>query len=279
MSTPRTLALPASVRAERIETPHGSFAAHTVRPAEAWAHVLLIPGWTGSKEDFTQLLPLLGEAGLAATAYDQRGQYESTGDDDEDFSLAGLAADALAIATAAHPGDRSHLLGHSFGGLVAQTAAIAVPEAWRSLSLLCTGPGALGSSPGRPLDRLVEALDGPAPIDEVYEALRGASLGTNPAPIEDFLRERFRANSRVGLRALTQHLLDAPDRVDSVAATGLPVWVGRGAGDDAWPHAVQEEMATRLGTTVHVIEGADHSPGVENPAGLAAVWLPFLQHH
>ena len=111
----------------------------------------------------------------------------------------------------------------------------------------------------------------------MYRALKASTLGTHPPEIEAFLLRRFETNSRVGLRALTQHLLDAPDRVAEVAATGLPAWVGRGAGDDAWPHAVQDDLAARLGTTVQVVPGADHSPAVENPVGLAAAWLPFLE--
>ena len=85
--------------------------------------MLLLPGWTGSKEDFTHLLPHLASAGIAATSVDQRGQYETPGADDDDYSLSGLAADAAEIASAAWDGP-SHLLGHSFGGLVAQTAAV-----------------------------------------------------------------------------------------------------------------------------------------------------------
>ena len=79
MSTPRNLTLPEGVEAIGIETPVGTFAAHVARVSRPAAHVLLIPGWTGSKEDFTPLLPLLATAGFDATAYDQRGQFETVG--------------------------------------------------------------------------------------------------------------------------------------------------------------------------------------------------------
>lgn len=277
MSTPRTLVLPAGVRATSVDTPRGTFAAHVVRVEHPTGHVVLVPGWTGSKEDFTPLLPLLADAGLDATAYDQRGQHETPGGDDPAaYALDALGADARAVAAATSSGP-AHLLGHSFGGLVAQAAVVGDPAAWRSLSLLCTGPGALGSSPGRPLERMVAALDGPAPMADVFRALKGDALGTNPPEVEAFLLRRFTGNARAGLRAFTQHLVDAPDVVDAVAATGVPVWVGRGAGDDAWPHEAQDAMAARLGTTVHVLADADHSPAVEDPVGLAAAWLPFLR--
>ena len=171
-----------------------------------------------------------------------------------------------------------HLLGHSFGGLVAQTAVIEHPGSWRSVSLLCTGPGALGSSPTRPLDQLVDAL-GTIPMAQIHAAREAASSATNPADITAFLERRFVANSPVGLRALTQHLLDAPDRVDEVTATGVPAWVAYGADDDAWPLEQQDAMAVRLGTAAVSLPGLAHSPAVEDPAALAAAWLPFLDRH
>ena len=274
MSTPQTLAVPEGVAATRLETPRGSFAAHVARVDAPLGHVLLVPGWTGSKEDFTQLLPLLAQAGFDATAYDQRGQFETPGTADDDYTLEALAADAGAVARAAW-GDPVHLLGHSFGGLVAQTAAAKRPERWRSLSLLCTGPGALGDSPTRPLRNLADALL-TVPLLELHRIGERAADAPRPPEIAAFLERRFVAISPDSLRAMTLHLLEAPDRVAEVAATGLPVWVGYGELDDAWPLAAQADMAHRLGVEPTVLPGLGHSPGVEDPAALAAAWLPFL---
>lgn len=272
MSTPTSLALPDGVEAVTIDTDRGPFAAHVVRGG-ANGHVLLVPGWTGSKEDFTPLLPPLADAGFEATAIDQRGQFETPGADDADYSMAGFAADAAAIAHTAAA--TSHLMGHSFGGLVAQQAVVDSPATWQSLSLLCTGPGALGSSPRRPLDQLVAALDGGVPMTEIVAALKG-DLASEPADIQQFVLDKFARTSRVSLAAMTRHLLDAPDLTDDVAATRLPCWEGRGVGDDAWPRERQATQAERLGTQLVEIPDARHSPAVENPAGLAEAWLPFL---
>lgn len=274
MSTPRSLTLPEGVEATAIETPVGRFAAHVARADSPTAHVLLIPGWTGSKEDFTPLLPLLASAGFDATAYDQRGQFETPGGADADYTLGGFAADALAVASACSD-DPSHLLGHSFGGLVAQQAVLAQTPAWRSLSLLDTGPGALGDTPTRPLTRLLEAI-GVVPMADIHR-VREQAMGVERAPdIAEFLLRRFTSNDPLSLKAMTQALIDAPDRIDEIAALPLPVWVGRGADDDAWPHDIQAAMAKRLGTEIHVIEDSAHSPAVENTQGLADAWLPFL---
>ncbi|MGI9084814.1 MAG: alpha/beta fold hydrolase [Aeromicrobium sp.] len=273
MSTPRSLEIPHGVEETGIETPVGTFAAHVVRVESPGAHVLLIPGWTGSKEDFTPLLPLLAAAGFDATAYDQRGQFETAGST-VDYTLDGFASDALAIASMRST-DPSHLLGHSFGGLVAQHALLAEPSAWRSLSLLDTGPGALGDSPNRPLRMLVDAL-GKVPLADIHRFREQATGAKRTPDIADFLLRRFTSNDPLSLKAMTIDLLDAPDRIDEVAALSAPVWVGRGADDDAWPHDIQASMAKRLGTEIHVIEDSAHSPAVENTQGLADAWLPFL---
>src|SRR6478609_1537076 len=61
--------------------------------------VLLVAGYTGSKEDFAPLLAPLAEAGYRVVAIDQRGQYESPGPDDPAaYSVAELAADVVAVA-------------------------------------------------------------------------------------------------------------------------------------------------------------------------------------
>lgn len=275
MSVPRSLDLPEGVTAVTLETPRGSFAAQVAHAEHPVGHVLLIPGWTGSKEDFTPLLPLLAAAGHDVTAFDQRGQYETPGRPDDDYSLAALASDALAVReTSGQPS--SHVLGHSFGGLVAQHAVNHRPEVFRSLSLLCTGPGALGDSDRRPLKKLASAI-GKVPLLHLHE-LRENGV-KRPAQITAFLARRFTSNSPAALKAMTQHLIDAPDVVDSVLATGVPVWVGRGADDDAWPHDVQDLMAQRLGVEVHVIAESAHSPAVENPDGVMAAWSTFLMEH
>jgi pimeloyl-ACP methyl ester carboxylesterase len=275
MSTPQSLVLPEGVEPTTIESDRGPFAAHIIRIPDPLGHVLLIPGWTGSKEDFTPVLPLLASVGLDATAYDQRGQFETRGADDADYSLSGFASDAAAVA-ASCSSDRSHLLGHSFGGLVAQTAAIEHTSSWRSLSLLDTGPGALGDAPQRPLNSLVQAL-GTVPLDDIH---RIREKGVHRAKdIAAFLERRFTSNSVASLKAMTEHLINAPDHIARIRDLRLPIWVGRGADDDAWPHDVQAEMARRLDVEIQVITDSAHSPAVENPQGLADAWIPFLLEH
>ena len=276
MSIPRTLTLPEGVEAVTIDTERGAFAAHeAVAIGALRGHILLVPGWTGSKEDFTPILPMLAAAGFHATSYDQRGQFETPGKAHDDYSLDGFAADALAVRAASGQ-ETSHLLGHSFGGLVAQRAAIADDRAWQSLCLLCTGPGALPRSEedAKPLAMLANAI-GNVPLADIHKYREQMAGVQRPPEIAAFLATRFASNCPESLKAMTQLLIDTPDRLDEVAALELAKWVGRGKNDDAWSHEVQAEMANRLGVEVVIIRASAHSPAIENPEELSAALLTF----
>ncbi len=276
MSVPKSLDIPDCVYVSRIASERALHAAHISRAKDRRGSILLIPGWTGSKEDFTPLHPLLVAEGFDVVSYDQRGQYESPGGPNDDYSLAGFADDAMAVAKAAFRSGPLHILGHSFGGLVTQQLAILHADKLTSISLVCTGPGALGDSDTRPLQRISNAI-GKLPLAQIHD-MRDQGL-KHPAQITAFLAQRFNANSPDSLKAITQHLIDAPDEIDRVAATGLPVFVARGETDDAWPHAAQADMAKRLGTEIVILPSAAHSPGVEAPEELVEAWLPFLNAH
>lgn len=273
MSTPRELALHPSVRRRTTPTPRGDFATLECAPSTSSlprGAALLIPGFTGSKEDFAPLLPLLADAGWLAATYDQRGQFETPGGADDDYSLTGFAADALEVAIALFgPDEQPHLVGHSFGGLVASTAALAAPDRWASVTLLCSGAGALPPSAGGDEARAAAQSVLRDGLEASYEAkaVRDAQRGKPPPPadVEAFLRRRFLANSAQSLSAICTLLAEAPDRRSELADLDLPIKVIRGAADDAWPHGVQDAVAAALGTRVQVIEGAAHSPAVEQP--------------
>ncbi|MGY1769593.1 alpha/beta fold hydrolase [Blastococcus sp. SYSU D00813] len=243
--------------------------------------VLLVAGYTGSKEDFAPLLRPLCAAGYRVVAVDQRGQYESPGPDDPArYSVAELADDLLAVARVlADETGVPHLVGHSFGGLVARAAVLADPGAFRSLTLLGSGPSRLVGPRADLLDHLGPLLEaGGVPL--VHQTLEQLAMTDPkaqdvPAPTREFYARRFLANSAAGLRGMADAMTSEPDRVAELAATGVPVLVAHGVADDAWTPAAQTDMAKRLGARHAVVPGAIHSPAVENPPETLAALLDF----
>ena len=68
--------LPEGVRRRVFPAPSGDLA--LVEAGQEDGHrVVLIPGVTGSKEDFSLMLPLLAAAGFRGESFDLAGQYES----------------------------------------------------------------------------------------------------------------------------------------------------------------------------------------------------------
>jgi pimeloyl-ACP methyl ester carboxylesterase len=286
VSVPRTAQLPVGVEPLWLATQRGDFA--TLCSGTSGPVVLLVPGFTGSKEDFTPLLPPLAAAGFRAVAYDQAGQYQSARDGQpvggHQYSIRGWSQDLAQIAqlVAVQHGDAPvHLVGHSFGGLVARDAVLAEPARFASLTLLDSGPAALPEE-HRPQLRLLREIAPSHTMGQIWdlkEMLEQADGVPRPEPeVAAFLKQRWLTGSVTALADMASVLLTCPDRTDELAAVRIPCLVAFGAGDTtAWPLSDQREMAARLSCEAVEIPDAEHSPPTENPEATAAVLLQFLR--
>lgn len=248
---------------------------------EPWdAVAVLVPGYSGSKEDFAPIIDAVADGGIDVLALDLPGQFESPGSDDESiYRPARLGSLVAEVARAEAAGGRSVLLlGHSFGGLVARAAVLAGAPV-RGLTLMDSGPGELPMGPRRTQLDILEPVLRRRGIEAVV-ALRDAAgdwAGTEPA-VADFLRRRLRASHPLGLLGMGDALRTEPDRVPELVATvrgrRLSTLVVCGVADDAWPVGVQRTMADRLEAEFAAVPGAAHAPNVENPQGLLDVLVP-----
>jgi pimeloyl-ACP methyl ester carboxylesterase len=295
VSTPRSLDLPDHVRPVTVETSRGAFAVLDARPATGVCErrpALLVPGFTGSKEDFIAVLQPLASAGRRVLAMDMRGQYQSgAAPDAGGYAPGELAADIAAITAAVGAEDRGdghglHLVGHSLGGLIAREAALTGTARIVSLTLLGSGPGRITGQRAQVLRTMLAMMD---PADRPDDLLRDevrriweehlapqAEADGVPGHVICFLRERMMGNSPAGLVAMARYLLRCPDRTAELAGLGgPPILVLYGENDDAWKPAVQERMARRLGASRVCIPGAGHSPAVEAPETTASTLTAF----
>jgi len=301
VSTPTSLDLPDGVRRTTIHTPRGAFAALEAVPASGvWEResALLVPGYTGSKEDFLTILDLLADGSRQVVAIDMRGQFETPGADDPGgYSAAALGADITAIM---HATGAKHLVGHSYGGLAGREAVLAGTESGTeiaSFTLMSSGPAALtgprakelrtmlatlgawdGQAGGRPGDGTPDPAELRAGISELWRAYLEPQAVTAGVPghIVAFLGRRMLSNDPVGLVLMARHMLTTADRTAELARLDhIPMLVIYGENDNAWSPAAQENMAKRLGARRLCIPAAVHSPAVEAPATTAGALTQF----
>ncbi len=274
MSIPPFIEPPSGVGPVSLATGRGTFAAldnDAALTAPPVGSVVLVPGFTGSKEDFISLLVPLALRGARSVAFDLTGQFETPGPPDADrYSLAGFAADVWAVAaTLPRP---LVLAGHSFGGLVVREAVLSDPLAADGLAIIASGPAALPDDQQSVLRMFVDIMNrlGLEAVLQGKRAMDAAAGIQQPSPdIDAFLNRRFLSNSPGSLQVMIETLCGVTDQVEALASVAPPTAVVIGGRDDVWPTDQQREMADRLRAKVTALPAAGHSPAIDDPDAVA----------
>lgn len=240
----------------------------------AHPRVVLVPGATGSKEDFVLMLPLIAEAGYFVQSYDLAGNYESAQAGPADggvFDYPLFIDDMVAFLESGAP---AHLLGYSFAGIVAQQLVAARPELVRSLTLLTTPP-----DPGNSY-RHVKRIGWLSPF---LTPRQGAGLmvwgivtnknRVGPSRLA-FVRKRFDLTRRSSVDDIVRLMKNAPDAAAGVRATGVPSLVATSS-HDLWPVERYALLAERLGARLAVYD-TGHSPCETTPHQLVRDMLALF---
>jgi pimeloyl-ACP methyl ester carboxylesterase len=285
MSRPPTFTPPPGARAYSLRTARGEFAVVDAPVADGVAPkgtALLLPGFTGSKEDFNPLHEPLAARGYRTVAVDGRGQYESDGPegDESAYAQAELAQDVLSQAAAL--GTPLHLVGHSLGGQIARAAVLLDHAPFVSLTLMASGPAQISGSQQQRVKLLRDAL-AVMSMAEVWEAIQAMEApeeidaGELDSGLDDRadLRRRWMGNKPAQLIATGRQLCVEPDRVPELAAVPLPFHVLSGSRDDTWPVTLLDDMALRLRAHRSVVQGAEHSPNTDKPLDTAGAFADF----
>ena len=252
--------------------------------------LVLVHGFTGAKEDFTEWLDPLAERGWHAVAPDLRGHGESAKPEDEAaYSFDIYAQDLLALLDALEL-PRSVVLGHSMGGMIVQTAAVRAPERFDGLVLMDTSHRALRADPV-----MVEAgiaiarADGLAAVMAAQEGLEGDEpLGTaadrrlkaERPGYKEFGARKMLASSPAMYAAMLRTITDTAsglDRLDDLRSLALPALVLVGEQDTPFRTPATRMAEAIPGAELVVIPDAGHSPQFEAPHAWWSALQGFLE--
>jgi pimeloyl-ACP methyl ester carboxylesterase len=251
-------------------------------------HLLLVHGFTGAKEDFTDVVDRLADGGWHVVAPDLRGHGSSDHPSVEEAYDLELFADDLWALADTLGWKRLVLLGHSMGGMVAQVAALRHPERLEALVLMDTSCGAPEGIDGSLLDLGVAVVreHGMATLHELQSARDDAEVLATPASLRllaerpgwaEFERRKFLASAPEMWAAMAPKMLSQSDRIDALAALRLPVLVIVGEQDRPFL-GPSERMAKAIpGARLVVVPDAGHSPQFENPDAWWDALTGFLE--
>lgn len=198
--------------------------------------------------------------------YDQRGMGRSDKPKGP-YSMRTYADDAIAVVDALG-WERAHIVGYSFGGMVAQEVAINYPDSVRKLVIAASTPGGPGKS-SYPVHELLH-LD---PYERARQGLEIADLRftksyqkNNPMEANEKIQRRIETQTRYmdepGAKfGLQQQLMaraehNCFDRLEKITARTL---VLAGNHDGQAPISAQQLMAEKISNSVFVSVDGSHN--------------------
>lgn len=265
---------PAGTTFSRFRAPSGELAVAALGDP-AGPRVVLVPGATGSKEDFSLLAPILVAAGYYVQSYDLAGQYESAGAGPAAggrYTYDLLVADLVAFLREGGP---AHVLGYSFAGILAELALVDHPELFLTLTLLTSPPEPGQAFRGvRMIGALSWFLGGRQGAGLMIWGIVTNKNKVGPARLA-FVRSRFALTRRSSVDDIVGLMKHVPDVRARVAAVGLPVLVATGD-HDLWPTRLHAANAAALGARLAVYR-TGHSPCETAPNQLARDMLALFR--
>lgn len=225
-------------------------------------HIVALHGWLSDHQVYAPMVPFLDEDRYTVAFADYRG-YGRSRALDSDYSIAQMASDVIDL-TAVLGWTRTHLIGHSMGGMVIQKVACLAPDLVASGIAITPAPAS-----GHPLDAETMAFFRSAAEDdqalaEIFNILTGQRHGK--AFLATMVRE---ARASMAETSFLGYLATwtGTDFSAEMADLKTPFLVITGAHDGALGlDVVQDAFRAQLANvTFETIASAGHYPTIETP--------------
>ena len=244
------------------------------------APLILLHGLQGDSSNFAGLLPELAQQYQVLT-FDQRGSGWSA-KPAQSYTMA-LYADDTAHLMDALGIERTHVLGMSMGGMIAQEFALRHPDRLNGLILGCTTPGGPNAAKleSAARERTYETTDLPAEerARRLAEAgLTEAFLDRHPEVLEAMIEARRRRPLDVAALQRRMAAIDAHDTYDRLGRIRAPTLVITGRPDNIVSADNSTILAERIpNARLEVLEPAGHLFWLERPKETLDLVLTFLE--
>ncbi|GAB3915049.1 amino acid amidase [Microlunatus endophyticus] len=265
--------------------------------------LVVLHGGPGAAHNYTLMMANLAADGRAVIHYDQLGCGESTHlpDVPADFWTVDLFVEELRTLVDHLGIDSFHLLGQSWGGMLAPEVVLSDSSGIRSLTI-CDSPASMEL-----WLRAANELRDQLPADVQQTLLRHEQAGTTddpeyaramqvfydrhvcrvvPNPVE--VSDTF---AQIEAEPTVYHTMNGPSEfhvigslkdwtiVDRLSGIELPTLVVAGAYDEARPYVWQPFVDKINGARSHVFTESSHMPHVEEPEEFLAVVGNFLSEN
>lgn len=243
----------------------------------------LVFGYSGSGRGWGEPFLRLLEARFKLLVIDNRGTGESD-KPERPFTIADMADDVGAVLDHAAV-ERTHLMGISMGGMIAQEFALRHPQRLRGLVLGCTLCGFAHGVAGDPETLAALQVKPEQPLEQQIEKLLAACCAKSflaSARGQEVLRARLAEIMNYPMTplhtfALQWQAIGGFDTYERLGQIKAPTLVVTGTADLLVPDRNSEIIAERIpGARLHKIAGAGHVFFWEQPEQSAEAAVKFL---
>ena len=208
--------------------------------------------------------------GRRVFAYDVRGHGIAAGSPSP-YTMADTARDLIGVLDAIGV-DRAHVVGLSFGGGIAQAAAVAAPERFASLALLATTDFPFDAFEARASAGETDGMAAQV-APSLTRWFTADALAVNGDSVQ-YARERVLAGNPTDWAAAWRAFkgLDVQGKL-----TGLPTLVLAGGADVSTTPEIMRGIASRIpGSRYRELPGTPHMQTLERPELVAEALTEFL---
>ncbi len=249
----------------------------TEQGAKSGDAVILLHGYADSHREYSQFAKTFPR-NFRVFLLDQRGQ----GDSSKPACCYGLRQDFARDVVAfmdAQGIERAHLVGHSMGGVIAQTVAMDFPDRVRSLVLLATAPTVAGNAFALGFKPIIDSLVDPVPAELALQLQSMLLFRDVPDKVlSTSVEDTLKVPARILQAMLNSQLSeDHSSELDEIEAPTLILYGDR---DPIFSLADQQRLDAEIpDSRLIVYPETGHRPQTERSVAVGRDIASFLRSH